>query len=112
MLCIGEQLGQDSSEITGVVVAKRKAGTKLAVWTKFQDREAVVNRIGYVNTCVVIVVCLYMPSVYYVIKQYFNYRKFFKEICNIPAEFKIGYQCHDEAIKSSTSFANDSKYTI
>lgn len=83
MLVIGEQLSADSEEITGIVVAKRKAGNKLAIWTKHHDRENIVKRIG--------------------VK--------FKQICEIPETVEIEYQVHDDAIKSGVSFKNSSRYT-
>lgn len=79
---IGEQFGQDSDEICGVVIGPRAKETRLALWTKNGDDEVTCKRIG----------------------------AFFK--ANIRHDAIIHYQLHDESIKKQTSYRNEQVYKV
>lgn len=79
---IGEQFGADSDEICGVVIGPRNKETRLALWTKTGDDEALCKRIG----------------------------AFFKQ--NVRHEQAISYQLHDESIKKQTSYRNETVYKV
>uniref|UniRef100_A0A6B2LJX8 mRNA cap-binding protein n=1 Tax=Arcella intermedia TaxID=1963864 RepID=A0A6B2LJX8_9EUKA len=81
LACIGCSF-EDDDEICGVVVSVRKAGDKIALWTKNSDNPEKCKRIG----------------------------RQLKEFLNFPG--KIGYQLHNDALQHNSSFNNLNKYEI
>jgi len=79
---VGEQYGEDSDDICGIVIAPRAREFRIALWTRRGDDEAACKRIGL----------------------------FFKQ--NVGYEGSIGYQLNDESIKKQTSYKNATIYSV
>jgi len=74
----------DDPQIVGLVVSIRKPMDKISLWTTNADDENAVRRIG----------------------------RHFKQILQLPASVKLGYQAHSDALDNNNSFANKSRYEI
>jgi len=81
---IGEQFHPHGDQICGAVMAKRAKGDKISLWTKqFANKEACIS-IGHT----------------------------LKRSLGIEPGVKIGYQAHEDAIRTNKSFTNADRYSI
>jgi len=81
--CIGEAY-DDESEVCGCVISLRKAGDKLALWTKTATFAEAQKRIG----------------------------RQLKHALELPDDGVIGYQSHEDCMKRNSSFQNKNKYEV
>merc|ERR1712166_65044 len=80
---IGETIDQ-SDEITGAVVSKRRAGDRIAVWTRSADNEAVIMKLGE------------------------NIRL----ALEAPRELSLEFQSHQASMKSGSSYSSPAQFSI
>jgi len=81
---VGEGFGEDSDQVTGVVVSVRKQNDRIALWTKDARAQDACIRIG----------------------------EKFKEILNLPAHMTIGYQSHEDSMKRVGSSHGRPRYSV
>jgi len=80
---VGETLDV-SDEITGAVVSRRKAGDRIAIWTKNRDKEDAIMTIG----------------------------KRIRSLVGVPQNIPLGYQNHEDSIRSGASYTNANKFAL
>jgi len=83
LACVGASF-DDDAQVLGIVVSVRKQMDKIALWTSDAVDEMAVRRIG----------------------------RQFKEILQLPAAVKVGYQAHADAMDNNNSFANKNRYEV
>ncbi|TPX34227.1 hypothetical protein SmJEL517_g03144 [Synchytrium microbalum] len=80
---IGEAF-EDGAEIMGAVVSARRSYDRISLWTKTGAIQDVQERIG----------------------------KQFKQIMGVDSDITLGYQMHDTALKTNSSYGNDDIYQV
>merc|ERR1711865_302333 len=83
LVLIGETIDA-CDEVTGAVVARRKAGDRLAIWTRNADNESVIMKIG----------------------------ENIQEAMDAPRPPYLEFQSHEDSMKSGSSYSSDARYRI
>jgi len=80
---VGETLDV-GEEVTGAVVSRRKAGDRIAIWTRNRDDETSIMAIGHR----------------------------IRSVVGVVQHVALAYQSHEDSMRSGASYTNPNKYTL